>query len=119
MNEHFPLIYTNRYDYKRVVANMFSPEDCWENVFPTIVPNWDRTPRIGKKAIVYTNSTPAAFEQHVKNALQVIKDKQPEHQILFLKSWNEWAEGNYVEPDLQYGRGYLDAIHNALHSELA
>jgi len=118
VNEHFPLIYTNRYDYKRVVANMFSPEDSWENVYPTIVPNWDRTPRIGKKAIVYTNSTPAAFEQHVKNALQVIKDKQPEHQILFLKSWNEWAEGNYVEPDLQYGRGYLDAIHNALHSEL-
>ena len=30
--------------------------------------------------------------------------------IIFLRSWNEWAEGNYVEPDLKYGHGFLEAI---------
>ena len=47
-------------------------------------------------------------------ALALIAGKQPQHQLLFLKSWNEWGEGNYVEPDLKYGHGYLKAIKNAL-----
>lgn len=41
-------------------------------------------------------------------------DKPYDLRILFLKSWNEWGEGNYVEPDLKYGRGYLDALREAL-----
>ena len=32
-----------------------------------------------------------------------------------LKSWNEWGEGNYMEPDLKYGKGYLEALKNALN----
>ena len=40
--------------------------------------------------------------------------KVPEHRIVLLKSWNEWGEGNYVEPDLKYGRGYLEAIKSAI-----
>lgn len=40
----------------------------------------------------------------------MVEKKQPEHKILFLRSWNEWAEGNYMEPDLKFGHGYLDAL---------
>jgi len=36
--------------------------------------------------------------------------------IIFLKAWNEWAEGNYVEPDLKWGRGYLQVIREELAS---
>ncbi|MBQ4014341.1 MAG: glycoside hydrolase family 99-like domain-containing protein, partial [Treponema sp.] len=32
----------------------------------------------------------------------------------FLKSWNEWAEGNYIEPDLKYGKAYITALKNAI-----
>ncbi len=116
INSTLPAIATNRFDYATVVRNMFSPEDKWENVYPTIVPQWDRSPRIGRQAIIYTNATPQAFRQHVSDALQIISIKQPQHQILFLKSWNEWAEGNYVEPDQQYGHGFLDAIKTSLAS---
>ena len=39
-----------------------------------------------------------------------MKEKPKENQICFLKSWNEWAEGNYMEPDLKYGTKYLEAL---------
>lgn len=102
------------YDYSKTVAGYFAPEDKWENVFPTIIPQWDRTARAGNAEGVYVNCTPNKFADHVCNALSVIEKKSPEHQILFLKSWNEWAEGNYMEPDLQYGHGFLDALKKTI-----
>lgn len=109
----FPI--NNRTDYKKTMENYYVEEDRWENVYPTLMPQWDRTPRAGIKTNPLTNSTPEKFEKTIDTALSLIKDKQPEHQILFLKSWNEWGEGNYVEPDLKYGHGYLDAIRNAIN----
>lgn len=103
-----------KYDYERVVDNFFPPEDSWENVFPTILPQWDRTPRVGKAEGVYVNSTPEKFKKHAKHAFDLIKGKKEEHRIVFLKSWNEWAEGNYIEPDLKYGHGYIQALRQAI-----
>jgi len=102
-----------RYDYAQTVKNYFAPEDAWENVFPTILPQWDRTPRVASADGVYVNATPEQFEQHIRQAIDIIKNKQPEHRLIFLKSWNEWGEGNYVEPDQQFGHGFLDAIRKA------
>lgn len=103
----------NIYDYKKVMKYYYAPEDTAENVYPSLLPQWDRTARSGINGI-YINSTPERFGQTIDDALQLVKDKQPEHQILFLKSWNEWAEGNYVEPDLKFGRGYLDILRKKI-----
>lgn len=102
------------FDYSRTVRGFFAPEDRWENVYPTIMPNWDRSPRAATLDGIYVNATPEAFEKHIEDALDIIKDKQDEHRILILKSWNEWGEGNYVEPDLEFGHGWLDAIRHAI-----
>ena len=102
------------FDYKKTVRGFFAPEDRWENVYPTIMPQWDRSPRAGSFDGIYRNATPAAFEEHVRDAVEIVKHKDEEHQIIVLKSWNEWGEGNYVEPDVQFGHGWLDAIKNAL-----
>lgn len=88
--------------------------DCQENIFPTIIPNWDHTPRSGRRGSVYHASTPELFKKHVERALFVVKTKRPERQILFLKSWNEWGEGNYMEPDLKNGKGYINALRGAI-----
>lgn len=101
---------TDKFDYTKTTDGYFAPEDRWENVYPTILPQWDRTARIGKADGVYINSTPEKFKNHIEKALSLIKHKEPQHQILFLKSWNEWAEGNYIEPDLKFGKGYIQAL---------
>lgn len=103
-----------RSDYAKVMKHYYVPEDKWENVYPTLMPQWDRTPREGFRSDPLINSTPEKFQHTVEEALKLLVDKQPEHQILFLKAWNEWGECNYVEPDLKFGHGYLDAIHNAI-----
>ena len=103
-----------RTDYSKVMRNYYVPEDAWENVYPTLLPQWDRTPRAGAKTDPLINSTPEKFQTSVEEAIRLIQNKHPEHQILFLKAWNEWGEGNYVEPDLKFGHGYLDAIKKAI-----
>ena len=85
-----------------------------ENVIPTLIPNWDHTPRSGNLGSLFHNATPDLFERHVRKAMEVIKGKSSSRQILFLKSWNEWGEGNYMEPDLKYGKGYIDALRRGL-----
>ena len=34
--------------------------------------------------------------------------------IIFIMAWNEWGEGNMMEPDMTYGRGFIDALRNAI-----
>ena len=103
----------NIYDYRKIMKNYYVPEDSRENVYPSLLPQWDRSPRSGVNGI-YKNSTPEYFKESILEALKLVKNKKAEHRILFLKSWNEWAEGNYVEPDIKFGHGYLDAIHDSI-----
>ena len=60
------------------------------------------------------NSTPELFKKHCNEILNIVKNKEPENQIIFLKSWNEWGEGNYMEPDLKFGKGYIEALRLAI-----
>lgn len=69
-----------------------------------------QTPRMGNADGVYVNATPEKFGAHLRQALDVVSKKETEHKIIFLKSWNEWGEGNYVEPDIEFGHGWLNAI---------
>lgn len=114
ISKNTPLPTRNRTDYARLMQHYYVDEDSWENVYPTLLPQWDRTPRAGAKTNMLTGATPERFQATVEEAIQRIQNKQPEHQILFLKSWNEWGEGNYVEPDQQYGHGFIQAIRKAV-----
>lgn len=115
LRQYFPNIAPlDKYKYKDIIKNFYTDFDKLENGYPTIVPNWDRSPRAGKRAVIYTGSTPELFKKHILNALEIIKDKKEEHKIIFLRSWNEWAEGNYMEPDLKFGHGYLNALKECI-----
>lgn len=115
LRKYFPKIAPlDIYPYKKIIKNLFGEWEKQENCYPQIIPNWDRSPRGGRRAVIYTGSTPELFRTHVNDALNIIKNKKDEHKIIFLRSWNEWAEGNYVEPDLKYGHGYLDVLKDAI-----
>lgn len=77
---------------------------------------WDHSARSGREGLVITNSTPHIFEQHVKQVIDLVENKSPEHKIIFIKSWNEWAEGNYMEPDLRWGKKYLEAFKQQIYN---
>ncbi len=98
--------------YKNTVKHLNQASDGDEDVIPALIPNWDNSPRSGVRARIITGSTPELFEQHVKNTLSLVEKKK--NKLVFLKSWNEWAEGNYVEPDKTHGRGYLDVLKKHL-----
>lgn len=103
-------IFPDTYDYGKIIKYLYSDLDKRENVFPQLVPRWDKTPRKGKDAQIYLNSTPKKFGDSIDLALDKIKDKEDEHKILFLFAWNEWGEGAYIEPDIKFGHGYLDVL---------
>ena len=101
-------------DQRKINRWLYTEEDKQENVYPSLMPNWDRSPRSGRKARIYTNSTPEVFGEQIDQVLDLLKDKTPEHRIVFLMSWNEWAEGNYIEPDMKYGHEYLNILKEKL-----
>lgn len=105
------------FKYKDAIEYMVT-EDCKKrNVIPTIAANWDHSPRSAYKGIILTDSTPELFQKVAEYAIEVVKDKPEDEQIIMIKSWNEWGEGNYIEPDLEFGHGYLQAIRNAINNK--
>ena len=108
--------FIDKYDYSKIIDNFYSPSDSREDVYPQLLAGWDRSPRSGKKAIIYYNNTPQTFEKAVKKALECVKNKQPEHRIVFLNSWNEWGEGAYIEPDIKYGKAKLEILKKYLNN---
>jgi hypothetical protein len=76
--------------------------------YPCVLPNWDNTPRCGSRGNVLTDSTPELFRIHLRDAIRQVSHRERDKRIVFVKSWNEWAEGNYLEPDQRFGRAYLE-----------
>lgn len=102
-------------DYRTFVHRAVSSACKKRTVIPIIFPNWDHSPRSGRSAVtIHYNAQPKYFYEMACDALEAVKNKPEEEQIIILKSWNEWGEGNYMEPDLKYGHGYIDALRRAV-----
>jgi lipopolysaccharide biosynthesis protein len=102
------------FDYDQIVDLLLDPGRADLPTYQMAIPNWDTTPRYGKRATVLHNSTPQAFGRHLRQVIDWTLKRPANEQIIFLKSWNEWAEGNYVEPDLRFGRRYLETLRSEL-----
>ena len=103
-----------RIRYEDVVAHAFEDMPQEERFLPSVLPGWDNTPRSAHRGVVCEGVTPELFRAYLQKGVDRVADYSPDHRIVFLKAWNEWAEGNYVEPDLVDGHAYLDVIRSVI-----
>lgn len=96
--------------YKNVIPELTAEETKDETVIPTVMPNWDPSPRRGSYSHLWLNSTPQLFRKHLNDVFSKIKDKQ--NKLVFIKSWNEWGEGNYMEPDRKWQSAYIETLRD-------
>lgn len=114
IRDRYDRVMLDKYKYEDIVKRMINELDLREDIYPCILPGWDRSPRSGRRAVIYYGSTPELWKKHVEKAVTAVQHKKDEHRIIILRSWNEWGEGNYVEPDERWGTAYLDALREVL-----
>jgi hypothetical protein len=98
------------------IIERVAPKEVLANtlVFPCVLPNWDDTPRSGENGLVMVNSGPDNFKKQLNKAIEWTSGRPNNEKIIFIKAWNEWAEGNFMEPELRHGRGFLEALQAEL-----
>lgn len=83
--------------------------------FPCVTPMWDNSPRRKHSYFSFKNTKPGYYKRWLKGVLQLFSPYSEEENLVFINAWNEWAEGNYLEPDMKYGRAYLEATRDAIN----
>ena len=107
----------NCYSYKEAYPYFINKSlDYKEKFVPTLIPNWDHSPRSKAKGLILHDSTPSLWRKHIKEVFSLLDEKKIDEKLVFLKSWNEWAEGNYMEPDQKWGHQYIDVLREELEN---
>ena len=83
--------------------------------FPGVTPSWDNMARRRTGGgFILKGSTPDLYGQWLGQVIRRRLDRPPDERLVFINAWNEWAEGNYLEPGDRWGHGYLRATRDAL-----
>ena len=108
----------NVYNYEAMVNSKIKQiqSNCNHDMELGVMCGWDNTARRPTKADIFHGASPAIFRKwfeaaYMSSLERKTSEKKP---ILFINAWNEWAEGAYLEPDVKYGSGYLEAIDSVL-----
>lgn len=101
-------------DYRKFVNYMKTYPLNQYKVFPCVCPSWDNSSRKKKWAFMFLNSTPEIYGRWLKSTLERFKPFSDEENFVFINAWNEWAEGNHLEPDRKWGRRYLEVTKSIL-----
>jgi lipopolysaccharide biosynthesis protein len=97
------------YAYDAIVARALSRSRPPYPRFPCVMPSWDNSPRVRRHAFIVQGSTPEKYERWLARTVANYEPPSPEEDFIFTNAWNEWAEGNYLEPDRRWGHAYLEA----------
>jgi len=91
---------------------------------PSVAPGWDASPRAGDYSgaerprrypwsPVVVGEHPDHFRAALSRAIAFAKKTRPADPLVFVASLNEWSEGHYLEPDVRFGTGWLEAVQRA------
>lgn len=84
--------------------------------YPWIMADWDNTPRVGADGWLFEGATAELFGELCTKAFEETENKMDGEKIVIVRSWNEWAEGNYLEPDNKWGLSYLEEFKKSLNN---
>jgi lipopolysaccharide biosynthesis protein len=110
------------YEYKDLVRRALEEAPREYPRIPSVCPGWDNSPRRKKGAVIFLNSTPHLYEHWLAEVVRRQRGRMGSDgnsgsefdSLVFINAWNEWAEGNHLEPDQKWGRAYLEATKRAL-----
>jgi GT2 family glycosyltransferase len=102
------------FDYRKITLQFIQKEMAY-TCFRAVVPSWDNTPRQQNGPVILAYSSPSAYQAWLEAAIGLTLEQNfGDERIVFINAWNEWAEGNHLEPDRKFGHAYLEATQNAL-----
>lgn len=107
------------YSYEKYISEYCKKFDNSEiKQFPCITPNWDNSPRRPKKSfLAFKDSSPILYGKWLKFILDNFTPYSTEENFIFINAWNEWAEGNHLEPDQKWGLSYLEETIRYIQSK--
>ncbi len=102
------------FDYDKAALKNINKDFSNFYRFKTAMPRWDNTPRMQKRAHIFANSSPGSYQAWLEKITRMtFEHYSGDYRMVFLNAWNEWAEGNYLEPDDKYGHEFLHSTKNA------
>jgi len=104
------------YHYATVMENMLRKPPPSYRRYPCVTPSWDNSARREAGALILDQSTPELFQSWLTAAVRGELAQADGDRVVFINAWNEWAEGNHLEPDQRHGRAYLEATARALRT---
>jgi lipopolysaccharide biosynthesis protein len=100
------------HDYKELVdrelARLNEGRDY--KFFPGVTPGWDNSARKKDGFVIYKNASPELFEKWLAAKVNAFTPYSEEENLFFINAWNEWAEGNHLEPCRKWGKKYLEIV---------
>jgi hypothetical protein len=101
--------------YPKIVETMMALPDPSYKQFPCVTPGWDNSARRKSGAHIFKDNDPLIYARWLRHAIgQASRRFEGDERLVFINAWNEWAEGNHLEPDLKWGTRYLQETRNAL-----
>jgi len=102
-------------DYKRFSEDFYDSHITAYKRYPCVTPSWDNYSRRQKGgAMIFHNASPDLYEKWLHQVALNFVPYSGEENFIFINAWNEWAEGNHLEPCLRWKTGYLEATKKAL-----
>ena len=95
-------------------ARFMAEASEYPDALRTVIPSWDNAPRRKSGAFILKDSSPDLYEKWLQSEIERVRERPGDHRLVFINAWNEWAEGNHLEPDERFGRGYLQATKRAM-----
>lgn len=105
----------NIWSYSQLVDNVIANQThSTYQKFPCVTPQWDNSARRKTGANIFHDSTPELYEKWLRTVVETVQSNSKDEKIVFVNAWNEWGEGNHLEPCQKWGTAYLEATYRAL-----